>query len=336
MVEQQRGQVEAIGRRGLVQGRAPGRQVLRLGGVGAVVQQEQGELQVAGLDGRGQGAAAGRVEAARGPGIGGQDGPDPIDVPHAADQGQIAAGAPVQQSTGDDPRVRDRILRQVAGAEPVVPVHGHLHGGAAVGAAGVDVGAQLVEAVHEVQLPGDGGPVEEVVAQSVGGPHQVRVGGQERLDPFPVAVPDRRRQRLEAPVVPEAGGHGLTQQAVDLAVAALGGDGQQLVPGVVGVARLAGVGAGLQQQLHDVGMALPDRHVDGKLVPVLGVDEVRVPAEEATRAGQAAGGAGAEQVPGVAAVHGHHAVDVALRVHGGGPGETDGSQAEGAVRGRSP
>ena len=177
--------------------------------------------------------------------------------------------------------------------------------------------------------------MQGVVPQGVGGPHQLRVGGQERLDPFPVAVADRRGQRLEGLVVPEAGGQGLPQQPADLAVAALIGDGQQLVPGVVGVARLArDRRRPPQQQLHHGGMALPDRHVEGELVPVLGVDEVRIADEETPRSRQVARGAGAEQGPGVAAVHGDHAVHVVVRVHGGGTGEAGLAQGEGAVRRR--
>ena len=126
---------------------------------------------------------------------------------------------------------------------------------------------------------------------------------------------DRLGQRGKPRIVAEAPAHRRRQQRPHLPVTALLGDSQQLVPRVVGIARLPRIRPGPQQQLDHLGMVLAHRHVDGKLVPVLGVDQPGIAVEQGADPLQISGPAGAEELPGPVPVHRLDPALVALRLH---------------------
>ena len=62
-------------------------------------------------------------------------------------------------------------------------------------------------------------------------------------------------------------------------------------------------------------MALAHRHVDGKLIPVLGIDQLGIAVEQRADPRQIAGPAGAKERPSLVPVHGFDPVLVVLGLH---------------------
>src|ERR1051325_4542592 len=96
---------------------------------------------------------------------------------------------------------------------------------------------------------------------------------------------------------------------------ALSGAEQQLVPRIVGIARLARVRPALQQQLHDFRVARAHGLVNGKLIPMLSIDQSPVFREERLHFRQVAERAGLEERPGVVTVQLLDAINVSPRLH---------------------
>src|SRR5436189_6232942 len=90
---------------------------------------------------------------------------------------------------------------------------------------------------------------------------------------------------------------------------------QQLVPRIVGIARLTWVRAALQQQLHNFRVACAHGLVNGKLIPMLSVDQSPVFREERLHLWQVAERAGLEERPGVVTVQLLDAIDVSPCLH---------------------
>src|SRR5438552_3491732 len=96
---------------------------------------------------------------------------------------------------------------------------------------------------------------------------------------------------------------------------ALSGAEEQLVPRIVGIARLTWVRAALQQQLHNFRVAPAHGLVNGKLIPMLSVDQSPVFREERLHFRQIAERAGLEERPGVVTVQLLDAINVSPRLH---------------------
>src|SRR5437016_5958456 len=96
---------------------------------------------------------------------------------------------------------------------------------------------------------------------------------------------------------------------------ALSGAEQQLVPRIVGIARLTRVHAARQQQLHNFRVARAHGLVNGKLIPMLSVDQSPVFREERLHLRQVAERAGLEERPGVVTVQLLDAINVSPRLH---------------------
>ena len=62
-------------------------------------------------------------------------------------------------------------------------------------------------------------------------------------------------------------------------------------------------------------MALAHRHVDGELVPVLGIDQLGIAVQQRADPRQIAGTAGAKKRPSLMPVHSLHPVLVVLGLH---------------------
>src|SRR6185295_13964321 len=96
---------------------------------------------------------------------------------------------------------------------------------------------------------------------------------------------------------------------------ALSGAEQQLVPRIVGIARLTRVRAALQLQLHNFRVARVHGLVNGKLIPMLSVDQSPVFREERLHLRQISERAGLEERPGVVTVQLLDAINVSPRLH---------------------
>gem|GEM_PF-6987588 len=172
-----------------------------------------------------------------------------------------------------------------------------------------------MKAVDEVELSGKGGPVERAISQGVSVVDQVGGRPQESVDAGTVAVSDCGGEFGESLIVAKAFRHHRLKELADGPVVSVVRHFEQLVPRVVGVARLSRISAFLEQHLNDVRVPLSGGHVNGKLVPVLRIDEIGVPVEEIPDARQVTGGRGAEQGPCIPAIHRYDTVDIALGIH---------------------
>ena len=291
------------------------RQFLWPVGIGPQVKQFFDDPGMAVAGGVGERTSPSVIEVAGLGRIGRQHRIDAVFVAGSAGDAESVLRAAGEQVAGDRPRVLRGFGRQIAGPVPVVAVQRDQQRSLAVGAAGFDVGASCGKGIHQVVLPRQRRPMQRPVAQRVRGVDESGILGQHRFDPGAVAALDRLGHRCKPRIVAEAPAHRRRQQRLHLPVAALLGDGQQLVPGVVGIARLPRIRPCLQQQLDHLGMVLAHRHVDGKLVPVLGVDQPGVALEQGADLSHIAGTAGAEELPGPVPVHRLDPALVALRLH---------------------
>src|SRR5262249_28550279 len=110
------------------------------------------------------------------------------------------------------------------------------------------------------------------------------------------------------------------KQGLDPMKTTLAGIEEQLIPGIVSVDRLAGVGPLFQQQFDDLRTPRNHSHVDGKAVPARSIDQLPVFRQEGLYLRAIAPGTGFVQRPG-------------LRLHPLRPSDARGGLATGRWRG---